>query len=94
MWDLNTIVKMSKLSKIENKLTEIYHGWVSYVIKDPIIEEKAMHRAEICSRCEHADGTGKSCYGLGIWKPCCDLCGCPLATKTRSKTAKCPEGKW
>lgn len=80
-------------------LKEIYSGWKSYLINDPIAVTLAKERAAICSGCDKVEkGTFevllpdfqvKEIQGLK-----CSVCTCPLSTATRSKDYKCPLGKW
>lgn len=80
-------------------ISEILNGWKNYFVMDPVVEEVAKKRAEICSSCPSAkhglhaallkDGTLKDIVGKY-----CGECGCPLSTKVRSETSKCPKGKW
>jgi predicted RNA-binding Zn-ribbon protein involved in translation (DUF1610 family) len=63
-------------------IREIIDGWKNYVFKNPLVEEEAKRRVEICASCEHS----KKVLG----NPVCTLCGCPLAMKTRSSKSECP----
>ncbi len=66
-----------------SKLEEIYQGWKNVIFKDPIVEEEAKKRAEICASCPHASK-----------HLTCSLCGCPLIAKTRSPKSQCPDKRW
>jgi hypothetical protein len=82
-----------------SKLNEIYNGWKNYIFPNKEVEAIAKQRAKICAGCEQAvkmafdelmpDNTLKEIEGL-----CCNICECPLSTKTRSLDTKCPKSKW
>lgn len=65
------------------KLQEIYEGWKNVVFKDPVVEEEAKRRAQVCAICPHATK-----------HLTCGLCGCPLLAKTRSPKSQCPDNRW
>jgi len=71
----------------------IYEGIKNRVFKREDVEEIAAIRWSICKTCQHLDTIGKSCTVPGT-QPCCSLCGCQMASKTRSLISSCPEGKW
>ena len=68
----------------QEKLDEIQDGWKNWIWKNSEVEKIALERAIICSTCD----SNSSIH--------CKICGCPLATKTRSmkETNKCPLNKW
>ncbi|EKT3962765.1 hypothetical protein RYR30_001944 [Flavobacterium psychrophilum] len=86
-------------------LKDIYNGWKSYLIHDPIIAEIAKERAKHCAICIDEndkpipvrskfevilpDFEIKEIEGL-----VCSICNCPLSTATRSKDYSCPLKKW
>lgn len=87
-----------------DKAKEIIEGWDAYaeIIKsqDEANKQTAMERANICALCPFAekskviswlmpDNNLKQVQGYK-----CSKCGCPLSTKVRSMTSKCPENKW
>jgi len=43
----------------------------------------------ICNECPSLDKTGDNCLMAGT-QPCCSICGCKLAFKTRSLSSECP----
>jgi len=69
---------------MDNKLSAIVEGWKNFIFHDPEIEKIALERAKICSTCD------ENTFSI------CKLCGCPLASKTRStkSTNLCPLNKW
>lgn len=87
-----------------SKAKDIFNGWSNYLVgMDPVEESIAKERAEICSNCEVAT------YGIHtgvmpdykfkkIQGHYCSKkkggCGCPLSPAVRSKSHKCPLGKW
>ena len=77
-----------------SKLQEIYDGWKNLLIPEeelkPHIEKVAASRLNICNTCEH-DSSKHITYRFDRH---CKLCGCTLATKTRSLTSECPLDKW
>lgn len=80
-------------------IVDIFNGWKSYIVNDPVVLKLAKKRAAICSGCdkpEHGvfevilpDFEIKEIQGLK-----CSICNCPLSTATRSKNYTCPLGKW
>lgn len=81
------------------KFNDILNGWENYFVPDPVIEEEAKRRAEICLDCPFIKH-GKVLAFLKdrnmkeITGAYCDDCGCPLVSSTRSKKYKCPKNKW
>ncbi len=51
---------------------------------------------KICNACLEIDRKGENCLVSGT-QPCCSICGCKLAFKTRSLASECPHpsgSKW
>ncbi len=81
-------------------IEEILNGYKNYFIKDEVIEDLALKRAKICSKCKHKkkglhaailpDVTLGELQGYY----CTACAGCPLSVKVRSKNHKCPKNKW
>lgn len=85
-------------SHITKKANEIGSGWYNYVNKDDDIEREATAKAKVCDTCVHKVKQGYLKYVNDVnpeIKGClCEMCGCPLSMKIRSKTSKCPLYKW
>jgi len=64
-------------------LSEIYEGWKNYLFENPEVEEEAKNRMKICVECEKFR-TNQTC----------EMCGCFMPAKVRSKQSHCPENKW
>ena len=87
--------------------TEIIEGWNNYIFPNKKVEYIAKTRALICAECPlYSIGI---CNPLKKGKVVKDFtyensirkegeeysgCGCPIATKTRSLSSKCPLGKF
>lgn len=87
--------------------TEIVEGWGNFLFPDKKVEYEAKMRAVICAECSLYNlGI---CNPLKEGEAVRDFtykkeerkkgelykgCGCPIATKTRSMSSKCPLGKW
>jgi hypothetical protein len=67
------------------KLKDIILGWKNLIFTSPEIKKMAAEREAICAKCEHASKT--------IYLHC-NLCGCYIPAKTRSKDSSCPDGRW
>ena len=65
------------------KVGEIVKGWKNYVFANPVVEELAIERMEICVGCEFLSRRNY-----------CDLCGCYMPAKVRSPRSKCRVKKW
>jgi len=78
-----------------NNFFQILEGVSNNINKKEDVEKIAKKRLEICSKCEHQDKTGEQCLVPGT-QPCCGICGCKLAFKTRSLSSECPhpDKKW
>jgi hypothetical protein len=72
---------------------KIAEGVANSIFKKEHIEEIANERLQTCMSCEHIDKTGSKCAVPGT-QPCCALCGCSLAFKTRSLSSKCDIDNW
>jgi len=68
----------------EDKLAEIYSGWINWLWKTPEIEILAKARAIHCAKCDSNIAN------------VCKECGCPLIAKIRStkETNICLLNKW
>lgn len=76
------------IKEIWNNRSKIVEGFKNNLIKDEHIEEIAKKRLEICVQCNAYDIKGTSC-AVPLTSPCCGICGCSLALKTRSLTSEC-----
>jgi len=91
--------KSEKNPEYKIKITNIIDGFAGLAFPNKQTEEMATKRAEICAGCSHAKSFGaysvivdnktKSIQGMK-----CNLCGCSLSAKVRSKNDSCPDGKW
>jgi hypothetical protein len=72
---------------------QILEGITNSIIRDEFVEHVSSDRMIICDVCPNKDVEGKECLVHGT-QPCCSLCGCSLAFKTRSLSSECPDGKW
>ena len=84
---------MGKLEKIWHNRKQIMEGIKNSVIRDAFVEKIAANRMELCNMCVRKDTKGSSCVMPGT-QPCCNLCGCSLAFKTRSLSSECPDLRW
>jgi hypothetical protein len=76
--------------KIWKNKDKIYEGIKNRVFKQEHIEEIAAERLKACQDCPNIDRDGSKCEVPGT-KPCCKLCGCSLALKTRSLSSACAD---
>jgi len=83
---------LTKLKIIWKNRKEIFQGLHNNFFKKVEIEEVAYQRLEICNSCPNIDRTGHGCLIPGT-QPCCSICGCKLALKTRSLASECPHPK-
>lgn len=79
------------------KIREVYAGWKNYIWENPMIEDMAKRRLEVCGKCPlmvptKAKLKDNRIKGLEGYK--CGGCGCPLSSKLRSPQSFCPKGKW
>lgn len=77
---IRTILRSRKL---------IWEGLMNYLFRRPAIESIATSRLAICLTCPLIDHEGSACMVKGT-APCCSVCGCKLALKTRSLSSECP----
>lgn len=63
-------------------VNNVITGWKNYFFPDPLIEALSKNRMDICKVCPHN------------YNGVCDLCGCPLKSKTRAPEEMCPLAKW
>ena len=78
------------LKQIWNHRMQILEGVKNTVFKKDHIEFIASERMKICNACPKIDIEGSKCMVAGT-KPCCSVCGCKLALKTRSMASECPD---
>lgn len=81
---------MATLKEIWKNRKQIFEGITNTIVKDAVVEQIAQLRYDICYDCENK---GRKCAVKGT-APCCNLCGCSLAFKTRALSSDCPAGKW
>lgn len=84
---------MSRLKEIWKNRKQIVEGITNTVIKNDFVEQVSKLRMDVCNECPDKDIEGKECVMPGS-QPCCSLCGCSLAFKTRSLSSSCPADKW
>lgn len=84
---------MKNLLEIWKNKGQIIEGILNSVFKKEDVEAIAASRIAICNKCDDLDTKGENCLAPGT-QPCCSLCGCSLAFKTRSMSSECPAGKW
>lgn len=65
-----------------SKFQEIINGYKNLIWEKPEIEKLAMDRAVICSECPENKNN------------VCNICKCPLISKTRSEYSRCPKNLW
>lgn len=93
-------IRIKRKNKPDIVLSNIINGWANYMIPNPVSEELALRRAEICSKCPFAtmssgtytimvDNRTESIRGMS-----CGKCGCPLSAKVRANDDYCPDGRW
>jgi hypothetical protein len=85
--------RINQLINAFGNMPAIYEGIRNRIFKREDVEEIAAIRWSICKTCQHLDTIGKNCTVPGT-QPCCTLCGCQMASKTRSLISSCPDGKW
>ena len=85
--------RVNRLIEAFGNMPAIYEGIKNRIFKKEDVEQIAAIRWSICQKCDHLDTTGKKCTLPGT-QPCCSLCGCAMANKTRSLISSCPDGKW
>ena len=67
----------------------ILDGWKNLIIRNPVVEEQAIKRLEICAKCKY--NTTKPDITLTSR---CKECGCVLEAKSRNLESQCPKHKW
>lgn len=87
------MTKRTNIKYVWANRKSILEGIRNDIFKKDDVEKVAALRMEICNSCEHIDREGSKCYVPGT-QPCCGLCGCKLAWKTRSLSEKCDIDKW
>lgn len=83
----------ASLKEIWKNRKQIVEGITNTVIKNEFVEHVSKLRMDICNECPDKDTIGSECVVSGS-QPCCSLCGCSLAFKTRSLSTSCPAKKW
>lgn len=84
---------MRDIIRIWKERNKILEGIRNNVFKKADVEHIAAERMSICDTCPSLDTEGTSCIVPGTG-PCCSLCGCSLALKTRALSASCDAHKW
>lgn len=87
---------LKKLKIIWKNRKQIFQGIKNTFFKHEDIERIAFDRLSICKSCTNFDDKGYYCLMPGT-QPCCGICGCKLAFKTRSLSSECPHpdgAKW
>jgi hypothetical protein len=87
---------MSRFNQLINafgNMSTIYEGIKNRIFVKEDVEQIAAIRWSICQQCTYLDKKGSKCTIPGT-QPCCSLCGCSMASKTRSLISSCPDGKW
>jgi hypothetical protein len=77
-----------QLLKVWSNRKKILEGITNSVFQKQHVELIAQERMEICNACPHIDRQGDKCLAPGS-QPCCSLCGCKLAWKTRALSDSC-----
>lgn len=84
--------------KFISKLARITNGWKNYMFTNPLVEELAKVRSEICADCDQAKESEflKSVLGKveKVSGMICDNCKCPISAKVRSVKESCPLDNW
>ena len=80
------------IKKIWKNRKQIAEGIKNNIFKQDHIEALAEERMDICNKCPHLDREGTKCEVPGT-QPCCGICGCSLALKTRALSSSCPDDK-
>lgn len=84
---------MKDVIRIWKEKGKILEGIRNNIFKKADVEYIAAERMDICNTCPHLDNKGSRCAVPGT-NPCCSLCGCSMAFKTRALSASCPDNKW
>lgn len=80
---------LNKLKIIWKNRSQIFSGIKNTWFKHADVEDIAFERMSICYQCPKIDKSGSYCLMPGT-QPCCSICGCKLAFKTRSLSSECP----
>ena len=83
---------MKSLIKIWKNRKQIAEGIKNNIFKQEHIEALAAQRLKICKECSFFDTIGTNCEVPGT-QPCCSICGCSMAFKSRSLSSACPHNK-
>lgn len=98
LYKLTRYLVSRKNTKVVYK--DILEGFANYTFPNENVEQLALIRAEICSKCPFAKYSGavntmtvgeKITSVKGMY---CDACGCGLSAKIRAVKSFCPKGKW
>lgn len=84
---------MKDILKIWKEKDKILEGLKNKVFKDEFVEVVSRERFAVCNKCPELDTTGDKCM-VPLTQPCCSVCGCSLALKTRALSAECDLKKW
>ena len=90
---------MSK-SKLIKTVTDILDGYKNYFVPNPMAEDLARQRAEVCAECPfkakgiHAAVLPDVSLGEINGYYCTACMKCPLSVKVRSIEHECPLKKW
>lgn len=76
---------VNELILLSKKLYNILEGNIKRLLR--IKPSYYQTRYDICMKCKDVDYV----FGFGSY---CKHCGCPIKSKTRSKSEKCLMGKW
>jgi len=68
-----------------SKFKEILTGWANLVFGNKEIKKMASERMAVCARCPHASAK------MYLH---CDVCGCYIPAKARSRESDCPLNFW
>jgi hypothetical protein len=89
-------IRIKRKTKPDIILKNIILGWTNLILPNQASETEAKLRAESCAHCEHAILSpgiyrivvdNRTAEVRGMY---CELCGCPLSAKVRSKDDYCP----
>lgn len=81
------------LKEVFESRKQILEGIANSIFKKEHVEKIAEKRMDICNKCPHIDKEGSKCFVPGT-QPCCGLCGCKLAWKTRALSEGCDDHRW
>lgn len=91
----NACLKMKgeKLKYAWKNRKKIWDGLWFTLFPTDYTELIASKRLLVCLDCSDIDLVGDKCFVNGT-QPCCGVCSCKLAWKTRALSEECPLGKW